>query len=116
MLLVHKTVNVVKDSVPMDVAKLVSPKDNQEPSVTDMKIVLVKENWLAASENQLSTLISPFANHHLVSTWYVDQSTSSETYTSELKYKKHVDPARKNSSANKSVSLVSMKFVKRKKT
>ena len=40
----HKTDNVVKASARTDVAKLALPKDNQEPSVTDTRIVLEKEN------------------------------------------------------------------------
>ena len=37
-------VNVVKDNVLMDDAKLEYLKDNQELSATDTKIVLAKEN------------------------------------------------------------------------
>lgn len=39
MLHARKTANVVKDNVLTDVVKLVYQKDNQEPSVTDMRIV-----------------------------------------------------------------------------
>lgn len=42
MLLAHKMDNVVKDSVHMDVAKLVFRKVNQEHSVIDTKIAQEK--------------------------------------------------------------------------
>jgi len=63
--------------------------------------IIVNDKFRFPSENLRLTLIFPFANHRLMSIWFVDQSTSSGMCTSEPKYKKHVDHAKKNSFASK---------------
>lgn len=102
--------NAVRDSARTEGAKLVSLRDNLELSVTDTKIAQEKEKLHAVLENQRSTPIFQFASPHLPRTWYVDQSTSLETYTSEPRYRKRVDHVPVDLSANKSDYLAFMRF------